>query len=162
METTRKQMVGGRTPQSSMINLSLEGVLSGSGRLDLRLEPQIKSRKKPTRKSLIRSHPQVLFPQCPFANLNGRMITNSLFYYVFFSPLSRSNGGGGKIYCHGLGDDQCLLSSLLDGIKSTQPEADMTSLLFIISEFLSRFSMVTNNLFPQQISWQRFNPMFSS
>ena len=55
----------------------------------------------------------------------------------FFFPLSRSNGGGDKIYCHGLGDDQCLLSSLLDGIKSTQPEVDMTSLLFIISEFLS-------------------------
>ena len=67
------------------------------------------------------------------------MITNSLFYNVFFFPLSRSNGGGDKVYCHGLGDGQCLLSSLLDGIKSTQPEVDMTSLLFIISEFLSSF-----------------------
>lgn len=57
METTGKQMVGGWAPQSSMISLILEGDLSGSGRLDLRLEPQIKSRKKPIRKSLIRNHP---------------------------------------------------------------------------------------------------------
>jgi len=56
METTRKQMVGGWAPQSSMINFSLEGDLSGSGRLDLRLQLQIKIRKKPIRKSLLRSH----------------------------------------------------------------------------------------------------------
>ena len=67
------------------------------------------------------------------------MITNSLFYNVFFFSLSSGGGGGGELYCHSLGGDQRPASSLLDVRKSTQPEVAMTSLSCIISEFLGSF-----------------------